>query len=261
MSRAAPASPPTAARARRGERLRFPGVPAPPPRLAPERVARLSPRQRELLDELEELFAEDGFGGLTMAGIASRMNCSLRTLYGIAPSKEALVLAVVDRRLRRIGRAALEPLSEEMPALEALRQYLRAAHEAIQPSTAAYARELAAIPGAGELLDAHEGVVIAVVRALLERAVERGEIDAVDTAALALVLGGVGRDLARPAAAARLRRPARDAADEVVEIVIRGLERRRRPPAGSRRSGVRGGRLTAGAVGASRSGPGEGGGG
>lgn len=220
------------------ERLRFPDVPAPPPRLPPERVARLSPRQREILDELEKLFAEDGFGELTMAEIAARMNCSLRTLYGIAPSKEELVLAVVDRRLRRIGRAALEPLRRDMPSLEALRLYLRAAHEAVQPSTAAYARELASIPGAGELLDAHEGFVVAVTRRLLDRAVERGEIEPVDTAALALVLGGLGRDLARPAAARALRSSVREAADSVAEILIRGLEvapRRPRAPRGEAR--------------------------
>ncbi len=214
------------------ERLRFPDVPTPPPRLPPERVARLSARQREILDELEKLFSEDGFGELTMAEIAARMNCSLRTLYGIAPSKEELVLAVVDRRLRRIGRAALEPLRRDMASLQALRIYLRAAHEAVQPSTAAYARELASIPGAGELLDAHEGFVVAMTRRLLDRAVERGEIEAVDTGAVALVLGGLGRDLARPGAARTLRGSVREAADAVAEILIRGLE------AGPRRGGA-----------------------
>ena len=92
------------------ERLRFPGVRAPRPLLGPETERRLTSRQREVLDELEKILAEEGLADLTMAEIAARVNCSLRTLYGISPRKEELVLAVVDRRLRRIGRAATQPL-------------------------------------------------------------------------------------------------------------------------------------------------------
>ncbi|MCH2220040.1 MAG: hypothetical protein MK097_06920, partial [Dechloromonas sp.] len=45
-------------------------------------------------------------------------------LYGIAPSKDELLLVVVDRRLRRIGRSALEAMDSEMSPLDALRAYL-----------------------------------------------------------------------------------------------------------------------------------------
>jgi len=120
-------------RARPGERVRFPGVQAPKPLLPPETERQLTARQRELLDELEELFSSEGFADLTMAQIAAQVNCSLRTLYGISASKDELVLTVVDRRLHRIGRAAIEPLHAAMAPLEALRSYLRAVSEALQP--------------------------------------------------------------------------------------------------------------------------------
>ncbi|MFP6662594.1 MAG: hypothetical protein VCC00_00120, partial [Deltaproteobacteria bacterium] len=67
-------------------RLRFPGVRAPKPLLDAEAELRLTERQREILDELEVAGAEPGFATLTMAEIAAQMNCSLRTLYGIAPT-------------------------------------------------------------------------------------------------------------------------------------------------------------------------------
>ena len=104
-------------------RLRFPGVRAPKPLLSPETERGLTARQLEVLDELEGIVALGGLADLTMAEIAAELNCSLRTLYGIAPSKEALVLAVVDRRLRRIGRAAIATLEASMSPLEALRAY------------------------------------------------------------------------------------------------------------------------------------------
>jgi AcrR family transcriptional regulator len=209
----------------RGEaaRRRFPGVRAPRPLLSLEGEARLTPRQRELLDALEALVVRGGFAELTMAQIAARVNCSLRTLYGISPSKDELVLTVVDRRLRRIGRRAIDAADDRLSPLTALRAYLRAANEAVQPTTTAFAREFADVPGAQRLLDAHEAYVVAVTRSLLERAVAEGEIAPSDTSALAHVLGRLGREFSRPDAPATPS-PG-ETANGITEIVLRGLER------------------------------------
>jgi AcrR family transcriptional regulator len=207
------------------ERLRFPGVRAPKPLLAPDTERRLTARQRQLLDELEELVVAKGLAELTMAEIAAEVNCSLRTLYGIAPSREELVLTVVDRRLHRIGRAAIGSLDASLSPLAALRAYLRTANEAVQPETDAFSREFAGVPGACRLLDAHEEYVMAVTRSLLERAVAEGEIAPVDTAAVAHVLGGLGREFARPEVAEITAAPPKATADAIAEIILRGLER------------------------------------
>jgi AcrR family transcriptional regulator len=212
-------------RTRPDERLRFPGVAAPRPLLPADTERRLTARQRELLDELEEIFSREGFADLTMAQIAAQVNCSLRTLYGISPSKDELVLTVVDRRLRRIGRAAIEPLRASMSPLDALRSYLRAANEALQPTTAAYARELVSIAGATRLIAAHESYVIAVTRSLLDRAVAEGQIASVDTAAVAHVLGGLGREFARPEVAEQIGAAPKATADAVADVILRGLAR------------------------------------
>ena len=128
--------------------LRFPGVRAPKPLLSADTERQLTVRQRQLLDELEELVAAKGLAELTMAEIAARVNCSLRTLYGISPSREELVLTVVDRRLHRIGRKAIASLDASMSPLAALRAYLQAANEAVQPETVSFSREFADVPGA-----------------------------------------------------------------------------------------------------------------
>lgn len=210
-------------RAQSGERLRFPGVRAPRPLLAPETERALTTRQLELLDQLEERVAAEGLVNLTMAEIAARANCSLRTLYEIAPSKEELVLTAVDRRLHRIGRAAITSLDPGMPPLELLRAYLRAANEAVQPETLAFHLELAKIPGAKRLLDSHENYVIAVTQSLLDRAVSIGQIGPVDTASVAHVLGGLGREFGRPEAAEAAAAGPKATADAVTEIILRGL--------------------------------------
>ncbi len=207
------------------ERLRFPGVRAPKPLLAPEAEARLTERQRQLLDELERILTGDGLAELTMAEIAARANCSLRTLYGLAPSKEELALTVVDRRLHRIGRKAIASLDASLAPLGALRAYLEAANEAVQPETVTFARSFAKVPGAKRLIDSHEEYVIAVVRSLLDRAVAEGHIASVDTASLAHLLGGLGREFARPDMVEIAAAPPKATANAMMEIILRGVER------------------------------------
>ena len=68
--------------------MRFPGVRAPKPLLSLEEERRLSARQLEVLDELEEKLRHEGLGDFTMAEIAAAVGCSLRTLYDIASSKD-----------------------------------------------------------------------------------------------------------------------------------------------------------------------------
>jgi AcrR family transcriptional regulator len=207
-------------------RLRFPGVRAPKPLLPPEIERRMTARQRQLLDELEELVVAKGLGELTMADIAAAVNCSLRTLYGISPSRDELILTVVDRRLRRIGRAGISSLDASLPPLDALRGYLRAVNEAVQPEADTFARNFAGLAGARRLLDAHEGYVIAVAKNLLDRAVAEDAIDPIDTAALAHVLGSLGREFAQPDVAEISTASPKATADAVTEIILRGLERR-----------------------------------
>ena len=214
----------SAAQPKGKERLRFPGVRAPRPMLPPEVEARLTGRQQEVLDELEALLVDEELAELTMAQLAARLNCSLRTLYGISPSKDELVLTVADRRLHRIGRVAIESLDASLPPLEAVRVYLRAANEAVQPAVGAFAASITGVPGGKRLVDSHEAYLVAVVRKLLDRAVADASIAPVDTAAIAHVLGGLGQSFSDPALARGAARSAKATADAVTDVILRGLE-------------------------------------
>jgi AcrR family transcriptional regulator len=198
-------------------------VRAPKRLLSHEAERQLSARQLELLDELEAHLMGDGLAELTMAEIAARVGCSLRTLYGIAPSKDELLLTVVDRRLHRIGRAAIDVLEPEMRPLEALRAYLQAAHEAVQPDSLVLSAGLAKVAGAARLMDSHAAYLTAVTENLLNRAVDEGQIGRVDTAALAHVLGGLGREFGRPEVAEIIDGSPKETADAIAEIVLQGL--------------------------------------
>ncbi|MFT5441681.1 MAG: AcrR family transcriptional regulator [Myxococcota bacterium] len=205
------------------KRVRFANVRAPKPVLPTETEQRLTPRQQEVFDRLEDLVKEDGLAALTMGKIAAHMGCSLRTLYGISPSKDELVLAAVDRNLRRIGREAIERLDPAMNALEMLRAYLAVANEAVEPTRMIFARELGSLPGAKRLLDSHEDYVVAVTKSLLDRAIDEGLIPPVDTAPVAHILGGLGREFGHPDVSDIVDGSPKQAARMVTEIILRGL--------------------------------------
>jgi len=120
-------------------------VTPPRPVLIRQEEAALTARQREILDELARAVATDGFIDLTMADLASRLNCSLRTLYLLAESRNQLVVTVIDRVLRSHGRAAHNAVTPDMSAIEALRAYLHAANTAVSRVTPVFAADMAAI--------------------------------------------------------------------------------------------------------------------
>jgi len=197
-------------------------VPAPRPVLERERERQLTERQRDVLDQLGTVF-EDGFADLTMAELAARLNCSLRTLYSLAPSRDELVLIVVDRNLWRIGRTARDAIVPGMAPLDTVRAYLRAATVAVSHITPAFARDLATVPAGRRLRAGHNEYLFNITRTLLDLAVERGDIGDVDTAAVARVLAGLGSAFARPDVISTLRDSPKDAADAVVDVILRGL--------------------------------------
>ena len=212
---------------RSGRKGHFPNVRAPKRRLSPSTERSLTTRQLEILDTLDESVLGGDFSDLTMAEISKRMTCSLRTLYGIAPSKEELVLAVADRHLQRIGREAMEALELDEPPLSRLRAYLRATNLALQPTTVIFSTDFNKLPGARQLADAHAGYIVAITRALLDEAVEGRDVAPVDTAALALVLGRLGREFSRPDVESIVQNSARDTADSIAEIILDGLAARK----------------------------------
>jgi AcrR family transcriptional regulator len=158
-----------------------------------------------------------------MATLAKRLNCSLRTLYVLAPSRDELVLMVVDRRLRRIGRAARAAVHPDMSPLETLRAYLHAVTVSLMGTSDEFARDLAAVPAVNRLIVDHNEYVFAITRRLLELAVEQGEIPPIDIPAFARVMAGLGWGLTRPEAKSLLASSPKAAADSLVDVIIRGL--------------------------------------
>ena len=156
-----------------------------------------------------------------MAGIAAHVGCSLSTLYDLAPSRDELVLTVIDRNLRRIGRQAIGAIDPDTEPLAAIRAYLVAANLAVAATTPAFAP--AATPATHRPATAHADYLGAGTRTLLDLAVERGDIATTDTAAVARVVAGLGALFVLPENLEAIESTPKEAADAMVDVILRGL--------------------------------------
>ena len=110
-----------------------------------------------------------------------------------------------------------------MPPLDALRAYLQAANEAVQPEAVVLSSDLAKVAGGGRLIDVHEAYLTAVTQSLLDRAAAEGQIAPTDTASVAHVLAGLGREFSRPEVAEIAHASPKDTADAIADLILKGL--------------------------------------
>lgn len=81
----------------------------------------LSPRQNEILDVVEAVFLREGIRAVRMGQLAAEASCSRSTLYELAPSREELLLLVLDRMMRRIMRRGAEAIASFDDPVEKIR--------------------------------------------------------------------------------------------------------------------------------------------
>lgn len=194
----------------------------PTPLLSRRREAELGPRHREVLDHLESVFLAEGFAATTVAQLASAVGCSRRTLYELAPSKDALVLIVLDRFLHRVGRTARTAIDESAPIPDQLRSYFNGAIE-LQRLTAAFADDLADDPAARRLLDRHFRYVMTVLEGLISKGIDDGVFRKVPAGVAAGVLAGSGLYFSQPEILHDVALTRDEASAQIADLVLQSL--------------------------------------
>lgn len=183
---------------------------------------RLTQKHLEVIQNFENLL-EDGIANQTMSDIASNLRVSLRTLYEIAPSKEKLVISTIDRILTNIAKQALGSLKNMESSVDKLRTFTKIGNEAAGPRIQKYAVDLTRIKGADEMIRSHESAYIDHIKRLLEEAVEKDEIESVDTRAVAIMLGTVARVFSKKNHQEKLAASAEESANMISGLIIDGL--------------------------------------
>ena len=75
-------------------------------------------------------------------------------------------------------------------------------------------------------LEVHEAYLTAVTQSLLDRAAAVGHIPPIDTASVAHVLAGLGREFSRPEVAEIAHASPKETADAIADLILEGLTKR-----------------------------------
>lgn len=195
----------------------------PRPLISQRAESQLGARHRQVLDQLEALFLQEGFSGFSVRELAAHVGCSRRTLYELAPSKDELVLLVFDRFLHRVGRQALDSIDPSRSFAEQIRAYSLGGAE-LQRITQVFGDDLADEPAARRLFDRHYGYVMAITEQLVQRGVSAGEFRPVSPAVVAGLLAGGGQFFSQPGVQADIGLGFEQAVDEMLELIVRAIQ-------------------------------------
>lgn len=146
---------------------------------------RLTARQAQLLDQLEELFLAEGFARFTLEDLAVRLRCSKTTLYALADSKEQLAVRVVRHFFRRATADVEARTAGEGDPARRVTAYLEAVARALTPASRAFRRDLEAFPPGRAVYEHNTAVAAQRVGALIADGVAAGRFRAVHPALVA----------------------------------------------------------------------------
>ena len=186
-----------------------------------------SPRARarrdELLDELVALALAEGFAAFTLDDLARRLHCSKSTLYGIAASKEQLVVAAVKRFFQRATAVVEERVAGPVDHREQITAYLLAVAEQLQPASPAFFADVAAFAPAREIYERNTSSAAARVQQLVAAGVSAGTIRPVHASFVGVAVAAVMSAIHRGEVTANTGLDDAAAYRELADLVVAGI--------------------------------------
>ena len=180
-------------------------------------------RQHELLDTLESVFLEEGFSHLTIGEMVARMRCSRRTIYSLAPSREELIVIVVDRLFKRLGAEASAAADAQSDPWQAIEAYLERGVTTLVRATPAFNEDVESYLPTRHLYASHLSVALKVLSDLVAAGVASGAFREVHPALLAEILAYAAERIRRPEVLERSGVSGQEALLEFGTLIRNGL--------------------------------------
>ena len=183
----------------------------------------ITKRHTEIIDALEKML-EKGVPDITMSEFASKLKISLRTLYEIAPSKDKLILMTMDNILRKLGKHALDSVSEIRSPIEKLEKYLFIVNQAVGPKFDRFMKDIEKIDGSKKMADFHENFISEYTEKLLNEAINMKEIREIDTKAFSILFSSIGREFLTEKNRKLIRTTPDESANSLTSIILNGIK-------------------------------------
>ena len=183
----------------------------------------LRKRHVEVMDDLERML-DQGESFSTMSELAKTLKISHRTLYEIAPSKEELIVATVDRVLKKHGKIAMDAIKEHSSPIKKLESFLAVANQAVGPRLEKFTLPLANLSTSKSMVNYHEQYITDFIKSLLDEAKSQKEIKDIDTQATAILLGGLGRYFQAKKLLKDLKQTPEQTSNFLTAIILNGIK-------------------------------------
>jgi AcrR family transcriptional regulator len=189
-------------------------------------LRRFSPRQEEVLDVVEAVFLREGIRAVRIGELAAEASCSRSTLYELAPSKEDLLLLVLDRMMRRIMRRGGQAIERANDPVERVRAMLTSGALDFAALGPRFLEAVRQHPPARLLFDRRLAEGRDALESLIEDAVSVGRFRPVDAAVVAEAMIGVVLRFTDPELLRSTKVRSTSGLAELVDVFLDGLQPR-----------------------------------
>jgi AcrR family transcriptional regulator len=186
---------------------------------------RLTNRQTHLRDQLVDLVLAQGFSHLTMDQFAAHLNCSKRTLYALASSKEQLAVLVVQQFFKRATEQVESAIARTRAPARRVTRYLEAVAEALRPASRAFRDDIAHFRPATEIYEQNTLAAAQRVRELIDEGTGAGVFRRVHAAFVAEVVTATMRRITSGEVATATELTDAEAYSELAELVVAAIRR------------------------------------
>ena len=186
---------------------------------------RLTNRQIQLRDALVDLVLAQGFSHLTMDQFAAQLNCSKRTLYALASSKEQLAVLAVRHFFRRATEQVETAIARTRAPAKRVTRYLEAVAEALRPATRAFRDDIADFRPATEIYEQNTLAAAHRVRELIDEGTRAGAFRRVHAAFVWEVVTATMRRITSGEIAAATGLSDAEAYSELAQLVVAAIRR------------------------------------
>jgi len=186
---------------------------------------RLTNRQTQLRDALVDLVLAQGFSHLTMDQFAGQLNCSKRTLYALASSKEQLAVLAVRHFFRRATEQVETAIARTRAPAKRVTRYLEAVAEALRPAARAFRDDVADFRPATEIYEQNTLAAAHRVRELIDEGTRAGAFRRVHAAFVGEVVTATMRRITSGEIAAATGLSDAEAYSELAQLVVAAIRR------------------------------------